>query len=279
MLRFPTKYHGFSALLIWWPDNLQNITAALNEKAVLILWQCPLPLASDVSRYLCWARPFQTPLINLTISEEELWQRLDPKSCRYEIRKAQKTSYQITCNEDIEAARVLINESIRRLRYREEIQIPEWTGLLEHHDIYLGKHAGVAIAAHVIMKDHSKRAKLTLSGTADRNDQALRHLIGPLNRLLHWTEISDYKKKGFSIYDFGGINLDKESIDYSIGQFKLSFGAEVVSEPILYLARSPLIRIFLGQFSMVRNTLKAIPWPDSFRTFVRTHSRISNLFR
>jgi hypothetical protein len=218
-------------------------------------------------------------LIDLTRSEEELWQRLEPKSCRYEIRKAQKLDYDITCNEDLESARILINESIQKLKYRQELGEKEWNDLRQDHDIYLCKSLGTPIAAHVIMKDFPGRAKLTLSGTADRNNPSIRHLIGPLNRLLHWTEITNYKRQGVAIYDFGGCSSDKNSVDYPIGQFKLTFGAEVVSEPILYIARNPLVRMLLKSFGSSRNLLKRVPWPEKLRRLVRTHSRLSDLFR
>jgi len=89
----------------------------------------------------------------------------------------------------------------------------------------------------------------------------------------------DYKAKGVLIYDFGGFNPDKDSSEYSIGQFKLSFGAQVVSEPILYLARNPVVRLRLRIFSVLRNLLKGLPWPENLRRVVRTHPQLTRLFR
>ena len=56
----------------------------------VILWQCPEALLPELRPWVFDQRRFHTPLIDLARTEEQLWQALEPKSCRYEIRKAQK---------------------------------------------------------------------------------------------------------------------------------------------------------------------------------------------
>jgi hypothetical protein len=268
-------------LQIWWPDTADKIAEALKDFPVVILWQCPAELSSlpVVVRNTCWQRPFQTPLIDLATPAGELWNKCDPKSCRYEIRKAGKLEHVILRNSDQADARNLINESIHRLRYRREIGRDEWDGLLEEHDVYLCKSAGKSIAAHVLMKDCGQRAKLLLSATVDRNVESTRKLVGPLNRLMHWTEILDYKAEGFSTYDFGGCSLDPTSSDYPIGQFKLSFGASISSEPIVYLSADPLIRARLKAMAILRACAKLCPVPDRVTAFVRQRPWLANRLR
>lgn len=273
------KYLGLDARLAWWPDGAKSIVPLLDQSPVVILWQCPLPLAAELRRFEFRRRPFYTPLIDLAQAEEQLWQRLEPKSCRYEIRKAEKMQCEILINEETEAARKLLNESIRRLQYRGELGEQEWQALLTDHDIFLVKCEGTPIAVHVMMLDRPGRTRLLLSGSVDRGDDRWRKAVGPGNRLLHWRELLHYKQQGFRHYDFGGCDLDKSHPEYSIAQFKLSFGADVVEEPMLYLAKNPVFRLALRTAAVSRNALKRIPWPEHWLHAVRRHPKLASLFR
>ncbi|MEI6561021.1 MAG: GNAT family N-acetyltransferase [Verrucomicrobiota bacterium] len=256
-----------------------DIGSLLDKAHVVILWQTPQAVIEEVQPYLFRTRSFFTPLIDLALPEDQLWQALEPKSCRYEIRKAQKMECTVLRNEETDVARDLINESIRRLRYRAELGEEEWNALLPNHDIFLCKWQGTPVAAHVMLLDRPHRARLLLSGSADRSDPNLRNVVGPANRLLHWSELQAYKAEGMEVYDFGGCDTDKKSPEYSITQFKLSFGAKVVEEPMLFLAGNPSLRLLLRCHSGIRAALKSVPWPKRWKEMVRTHPRIASLFR
>jgi lipid II:glycine glycyltransferase (peptidoglycan interpeptide bridge formation enzyme) len=225
-------------------------------------------LARELRPWVFRARPFQTPLIDLARTEEQLWQKLDRESCRPRIRKAQRLGCAISLNEEVEAARVLINDSIRRLRYRTELGEAEWQALLPQHDIFLCKCQGIPLAAHVILRDPPGRARLLMSGIADRNDERFRSVVGPCNRLLHWHELQHYKAKGFRLYDFGGIELDRSLFEPN-PDFKLSFGGEVVAEPMLYLAKNPALRAVLRGISAARRAVRKLPWPEAWLKAIR----------
>lgn len=274
-----SKVFGLDALTVWWPKSVADVRAFLNRNRIVVLWQCPMRFIAEIRPYLFYRRSFSTPLVDLSLAEDQLWQRLDPKSCRYEIRKAQKLNATTLQNEDMESARTLINEGIRRLRYRAEIGPEEWRTLLPGHDVFVCKWEKVPVVAHVILADAPGRARLLLSGTVDRHDLRYRNVIGPLNRLLHWNEILHYKSRGFRHYDFGGCDVDEHSQTYPITQFKLSFGAEVVEEPILYLAKGSALRVSLRTLISIREGLKKLPWADSLRKVVRGHGRMSAFFR
>ena len=226
MLLQKSKYLGYEAVQIWWPASARDVTAHLDRVPVVVLWQCPESLAHELRRWVFHRRPFATPLVDLTRTEEELWHKLEPKSCRYEIHKAQKLDCAISCNKDTEAARLLLNDSIRRLQYRTELGDAEWQALLPVNDIFLCTVQGMPIATHAVLRDPPARVKLLLSGGADRADKRFRNLVGPCNRLLHWHELQHYKAQGFHYYDFGGIDLRENSSEPK-PTFKLSFGGEV----------------------------------------------------
>ena len=157
-------YFGKDLIVAWGPQSAQDVAPFLDQAPVVMLWQCPASLARELDHWVFRRMPFRTPLIDLSPDEDQLWQKLEPKSCRYEIRKAQKADCAISLNEKGDAARLLINNSIRRLRYRAELGESEWQALLPAHDIFLCRWQTIPMAAHVILRDHPRRARLLLSG-------------------------------------------------------------------------------------------------------------------
>ena len=69
-----------------------------------------------------------------------------------------------------------------------------------------------------------------------RFDESIdRKSVGFSNRYLHYAELIEYKKMGYEIYDFGGINEDESNKEqYNITLFKKGFGGEVKDEIHLY---------------------------------------------
>ncbi len=274
-----TKYLRLDAMQVWWPPSVQDVRPILDQAPVLMLWQCPERLVRDFHPWVFRTRPFHTPLINLTRSEDELWQSLEPKSCRYEIRKAQKLDLVVSLNDDREAARLLINDSIRRLRYRDQMDETQWQALLPDHDIFLCRWQGTPVAAHVLLRDFPGRARLLLSGCEDRTNERFRGIVGPANRLLHWHELQNYKARAFHFYDFGGCVAPEASAPSSISQFKMSFGGEIIAEPNLYLAKNPGLRTALKGMGAARSALRRIPWPEAWLQALRTRPKLGALFR
>ncbi len=273
------RYLKSDAIVAWWPQGVEDVTPFLDQASVVVLWQCPESLLPPLRTWTFQYVPFHTPLIALALPEDELWRGLDPKSCRYEIRKAQQMDCAISLNEKTEAARTLINDSIRRLKYRDELSDAEWAAILPDHDIFLCRWQGIPIAAHVILRDRPRRARLLLSGTADRTNDRLRSVLGPCNRLLHWHELRYYKAEGYGFYDFGGCDLDKKSPTHLISRFKLSFGGQVVAEPRVYLAKSPALRAVLRARGVARSALRQIPWPAAWLNALRARPKLASWLR
>ena len=279
MLVLNFKRLWFKALQLWWPESAAAVHPLLDRCSIVILWQCPKVMVEQLRPYADRIRPFWTPLVDLSLSEDQLWQRLDAKSCRYEIRKARKMDTTILHNEELESARLLINESIRRLSYRSELGPAQWQELFPLYEVFLCKWEGTPVAAHVILPDHPRRARLILSGTVDRDDPRYHNVVGPVNRLLHWAELEHYKAAGFRYYDFGGCDIDKSSPTYPVGEFKMSFGGEVVEEPMVFLAKNPLLRAALRTATAARALLQKSSWSASMVRAIRKHSRLASLFR
>jgi lipid II:glycine glycyltransferase (peptidoglycan interpeptide bridge formation enzyme) len=77
------------------------------------------------------------------------------------------------------------------------------------------------------------RARLAQSVSLFRmsDDGSFRNLTGRANRLLHWEDMLYFKRLGYSIYDFGGVNPDTANEETNaITRFKECFGGRRVVE-------------------------------------------------
>lgn len=88
---------------------------------------------------------------------------------------------------------------------------------------------GVTLAMHVTQLDpQGDVSLLILSGSMRLGENVDRKLIGWGNRFLHFKDLEYLKAHGYKVYDWSGICMDPDDPRYSIGQFKLSFGGEIV---------------------------------------------------
>jgi lipid II:glycine glycyltransferase (peptidoglycan interpeptide bridge formation enzyme) len=180
---------------------------------------------------------FSTSAIDLTQSEENIWDAFDPKSCRYEIRKIQKMAdkledIKILENTDIDHYVKVANDYIKIKKYAKPLKqwllekcLKEGYGALM--SIY---YNGKLLGGNFYIKDHPERVRLLYSFNDRFSDKELQKLSGAFMRYLHWGAIKKYKAEGFHWYDMGGLTLDKNSSAYGITQFKMSFGGMLFEE-------------------------------------------------
>lgn len=257
MLVAESRFLFFNTTVSWWPKSSEKAARLLDEKPVVTIMQCEDDVAAPLLPYAFRQKPFHTLLCDLTQSEEALWQQMK-KSCRREIRKADELGFRLTRNEDYDEALALIRSLIDRTKYRSPLKDAEWQRIITYCDVFVMWHGDRAIAADVIAVDEPRRARALMGATADRNDLALKSLIGPFNRAMIWEEMKYYKAQGTPCYDFGGVDLDPDSPCYTITRFKQSFGGEVVKENILYLTSNPVLRRILAASLNLRRTFRPV---------------------
>lgn len=70
------------------------------------------------------------------------------------------------------------------------------------------------------------RVRLYYSASLFRaEDKDLQSVIGRLNRWLHWQDILEFRRRGFQVYDLGGLFSDESSpVAAGINRFKEEFG-------------------------------------------------------
>jgi hypothetical protein len=253
MLVIPNRFLFAPSLQVWWPTKADSVTGFLREAPIVDVMQCSDSVADNLARFSFRRRVFSTILIDLSHSTEDLWSDLARKSCRNEISRARRIETQISNDPDDEEVYRLVSAFART--YTSPPSRVEWKRLASVGRVFSIRTNDQLIAAHMVLVDPPYRARLLFSATIDRTLDRWQGLVGPLNRLLHWSEIEFFKELGIRYFDFGGVSEDQSSPLYPISRFKRSFGGVLVHENIVRLASHVWLRIPLSGASRTRRML------------------------
>jgi len=244
--------------LVFFPteQQVEEILAGISCNEIVSVRQCARPLARTSGRID--QEVFGTSWLDLRKDLEALYAEMDSKSCRYEIRKAEKLRERIRVSRNDSTTRedflrlynrfVELHGHTRRLSRR---RLEDYCKTSDIWVLYLG---GRPMAGHLLVRDvANRRVRLIFSATARLNSKQEAGVCGALNRLLHWEEMQAYKAEGMETYDFGGIG-DGTS---SVARFKLSFGGQKVEEYSYVFAgpiSAPCYRAYLWLGPAARTT-------------------------
>jgi hypothetical protein len=180
---------------------------------------------------------FRTTVLDLCLQDDELLGRMDPKSCRYEIRKVQKLIDQggnvvVESGADYDDFLQIANGYIQVKRYMRPLTMKDLNPYLdmEAGELFTLHYDGRLIGGNFYLKSYPERVRLLLSYNNRFESKELANITGALMRYFHWNMIRHYREKGYKSYDFGGVDLDASSPTYGIAKFKLSFGGEIREE-------------------------------------------------
>ena len=177
-------------------------------------------------------RDFQTKLVDLTVSEDELKAQTS-KNTLYKARRAERDG--VTCHFEGEVAKFLsFYNEIAKAQGRAPIP----RGLLESarpacRIVHADLDGETQVMHSYLVDQQQKRIRLWHSASryAAGEDSAARNAIGMANRLLHWQCLLRFKEEGFHLYDFGGYSADtSDKKKMAINRFKDGFGGELSSE-------------------------------------------------
>jgi hypothetical protein len=229
-------------------EELKIMMDDLSPRDLLCIHQTrsELPIVTPVTNHM----PFLTSFIDLTMSPEALLAAMDAKSCRYEIRKAEKLGGRIEVRSNNSAVYSdffdLYNRFVLRNKHTRPMSLRRFEAYVSASDVFIAYFDSSPVCGHLMIRDDTNgRAGLVFSATVRRENQTLS--IGPLNRFLHWHEIKEYKTRGFGIYDFGGIG----EMAPSVASFKSSFGGRPILENS-YLVAGGLSRMAMTALNKVR---------------------------
>lgn len=117
-------------------------------------------------------------------------------------------------------------------------------------------HNGVVLAMHVRGFDEEQKLVLGLYTASGRFFDGINPREASMaNKFLQYNEFALFKEMGYTCFDWSGINVDPSNkAQYSIGEYKLSFGAEVIPSPVLYSPLYKLMLLFRKPYTYIRNT-------------------------
>jgi hypothetical protein len=195
----------------------------------------------DVRRDGLLPQPFATLFSELRLSDAQLMQRLTPGKQR-DVKIARNRGWAIVMGND--------DNAISRFYERQTVFAAQ-KGIYKPLELsILLRNASHSLAAYVQDKNGNDIcwnyyaidppiSRLWFAGSALDSPKADR---GYAATLLHWEMMLHFRKLGFEIYDWGGINLDPTAPTYSITQFKASFGG-IEENRFDYHCRWPVSRI------------------------------------
>jgi hypothetical protein len=174
------------------------------------------------------AAPVRTVGLDLTKTEDELLHGMHAKSCRYEIRRADKLGDRLQvrsgtpCHADFV---MLYNDFVAEKGYTRPLSDHRFRAYSARSDIYVAYLDDEPVVGHLIARDEDTRRARLIFSASRRLKAEYKSIAGPVNRYAHWAEIRDYKAASFRYFDFGGIG--GSDVPGPIRKFKMSFGSEI----------------------------------------------------
>ncbi|MFZ0921561.1 MAG: GNAT family N-acetyltransferase [Candidatus Acidiferrales bacterium] len=175
-------------------------------------------------------RQLQTAWVDLAAGPDGILNGMKRKSCRYEIRRAEKMLDRVEIERSSPKAHrdflAVYNDfaKTKRLPRFPAAWLREYSTHSETFVIYLN---GEPLCCHFLLRDSEAGiVRLLYSGSRRLQTPEDAAACGALNRYLHWHEMQRYHSQGFATFDFGGIRDPEDHFS----RFKLSFGGAVVTE-------------------------------------------------
>jgi Acetyltransferase (GNAT) domain len=220
----------------WFPSRAEALEISNSLRANDLVRLFGVTPALDVVPHLVEQYKMPTLWINLAAGPRVILDGMSKKSCRYEIRRAEKMLSRVSIEIGSEKANrdflPLYNE-FNRAKGLPQLTAHWMQENSAHCETFVLYRDGEALCVHLLLRDpETSIVRLLYSGSKrlESPEQAL--ACGALNRYLHWQEMQRYHALGFRTFDFGGIGRPNESI----ARFKLSFGGSVVAQHFYLLS-------------------------------------------
>lgn len=242
----------------YFAKRTEEVNGVIGSSPIILLYQATPEIASQYLGVSFYIEPFYTILIDLSQDLDTIWRKFKKKSCRYEIRRAEKIPHDIVVNQWNSQVYEFILDFQRRKGLPLLTQ-NRFLKLSRYGYLFTILSEGELIATHIFLIDYPERARLLISATARLDEYKMRSLVSALNRKLHWYEIQFFKNRGFRIFDFGGINPNPTLPTYFITQFKMSFGGDIVKYYNLWVSSSKMTRTLGSLYFRLQRTLNTSP--------------------
>jgi Acetyltransferase (GNAT) domain len=218
----------------WFPSRAQamEISASLRPNDVVRFFA--VSPALDTLPQLVEQYKVRTVCINLAAGPTAVLNGMKKRSCRKEIRRAEKMLGRVA----IEIGSEKANRDFLAV-YNDFTQAKGLPGLsarwiqenATHCETFVLYLDGNPLCSHLLLLDpEASIVRPLYSGSRRLESPELAEACGTLNRYLHWQEMQRYHTQGFTTFDFGGLGAE------SIARFKLSFGGAVLTQHFYLLS-------------------------------------------
>lgn len=224
MLDINQKRKGMPMHYIWYAKEKQNVKGFVTYKQSL------KPIGEKIEK-------FPTLISDLTLSQEELWAKLE-KGCAYKVKRAQREGVEVEILESSQIDEKEIRdfcEFFDQFWKSKGIKQAGWQAFYEETKTYVEHKAivfskanidGATVVYHTFVVD-GEYARLLHSASLYRiSEDRKPAIVGMANRYLHWADMLYFKEKGILKYDWGGAGKAPDVI--GITAFKESFGGDLV---------------------------------------------------
>lgn len=177
---------------------------------------------------------YLTSVIDLTQDLDAIWHKLDRKSTRYAISRAQRDGIEFKINQHHEEF-YRISKSFRQQKGTAPLLwlLDEKLDTIKKYGtLFTAEHEGEILGGQLYLEDEANIMLWQSASKRLEEDREKATLIGNANRLLHWEAIKYANEKGIREFDWGGLwpsdEACKDKVKRSINSFKLSFSGETV---------------------------------------------------
>ncbi len=237
MVTIERRVHGlFRYRNVWFPNRTQAIEIGESLRPDDVVRLFAVSPALDTVPHLVEQYRMHTVWISLSAGPDAILNGMKAKSCRREIRRAEKMLGRVTIEIASQKANrdfLAVYNDFNRAKGLPELHacwIQENSGHCETFVLYLD---GEALCSHLVLRDPETRIVRPLySGSRRLQSREYASACGSLKRYLHWHEMQRYYTQGFMYFDFGGVS----HLGESIARFKLSFGGTILPQHFYLLS-------------------------------------------
>ncbi len=211
---------------------------------------------------------FRSMVHDLTIDEQALWKTLH-ENCRYKIRRSERegatSSFQARPSPDFLSEFVQFYREFAAQKALPDLDLALLSATSRCGRLCLSRvvHGNAVLAWHAHIVTGSIGRLLHSCSIRDHTDVNQPKITGRANRLLHWRDLLEFRQRGFTQYDWGGLFFDESVLaNKHINEFKREFGGETRDYYDCETGLSARGRIYL-------------PLRDAWRKAVALRSRMS----
>jgi hypothetical protein len=236
MVKIERRVHRlFRDRNFWFPSPAQAMEISKSLRPNDVVRFFGVSPALDTVPHLVDHQKMRSLWINLSAGPDAVLNGMKRKSCRYEIRRAEKMLRRVAIEIGSDKANHdflgVYNDfaCAKGLPALSVSWIQEHSAHCETLVLYL---AGEPLCSHLLLRDpQASIVRLLYSGSRRLESPEHAAACGALNRYLHWHEMQHYYTQGFMTFDFGGVGQPE-----SITRFKLSFGGTVLIQHFYLLS-------------------------------------------